>query len=62
MNQFFVVYNPNTGAVLRTGTCQPGMVEHQAGPGDDEMFLETDQMHNPNTIRVDLQTGEIVPR
>jgi hypothetical protein len=62
MNQFFVVYDPNTGKVWRTGSCEAADVPHQAGPEDHEMFMEASQHYDANTIRVDLATGQIVPK
>lgn len=60
---YFVVYDPADGKVWRTGSCENGMVPHQAGPEDHEMFLETEILHrNPNIIKVDLETLTVVPK
>lgn len=35
----FVVFDPETGTILRTGACQDGMAEYQARAGEGVLTL-----------------------
>ncbi len=57
----FVLYDRDTGFVFRTGDCDEASFELQAQLGH-EAVLETDIVHNPNTVRIDLATLTVVAR
>jgi len=52
----FVVYQPATGEILRTGNCSPAALALQAGPGEAVMEGDADD----RTDRV--VDGQIVPK
>lgn len=58
MITFFVVYDPDTGSILRCGACPQEIVYLQAGEG--EAALETDAEYRSGQFKVDLDTGDIV--
>ena len=59
MITFFVVHDPETGSIIRSGACPQEIVYLQAGEG--EAALETDAEYRAPAFKVDLATGEIVP-
>ena len=58
MITFFVVYDPETGSIIRSGVCPQEIVYLQAGEG--EAALETDAEYRSGQFKVDLDTGDIV--
>ena len=57
MITFFVVYDPETGSIIRSGACPQEIVYLQAGEG--EAALETDNEYRGNAFRVDPETLQI---
>jgi hypothetical protein len=55
---FFVVHDPETGSIIRSGACPQEIVYLQAGEG--QAALETDAEYRSGQFRVDLDTGDIV--
>lgn len=53
----FTVFDPKDGTIVRTGICQPHMLEHQARSGEVVVALHADQ----GTQRIDLATLKPVP-
>lgn len=58
MITFFVVHDPETGSIIRSGCCPQEIVYLQAGEG--EAALETDAEYRSGQFKVDLDTGDIV--
>lgn len=58
MITFFVVYDPETGSIIRSGACPQEIVYLQAGEG--EAALETDNEYRGDAYTVDLDTLEVV--
>ena len=58
MITFFVVYDPETGSIIRCGACPQEIVYLQ--PGEGEAAMETDAEYRGDQFKVDLDTGDIV--
>lgn len=62
MSVLLAIYDPATGAIQRRVTCSESVVALQVREGEAALALPRGTIFTDLTHRVDIATGEIVPK